>query len=221
MAFCKKCGTQLQGDERFCVGCGTEVSGTGAASAATGTGTIAAPVAGAVVPAKPGAAAQQVVVGPGHYAPPGTIPITVTLPAQAPAKRGGLMWILIVLAALGGGYYYYKQPKPPATADPSVNSALTKQQTFDAHWQAVNGFVQVSNGKWTNNATVAIDSSTLECDQYDSNGTDLAQMRTTLDGPVQPGSTSTFNPFQMGEVATNVDRVTCTIVHVKAVGSGQ
>ena len=39
MAFCKNCGTQLQGDERFCVGCGKDVS----ANPAAVQGTAAAP----------------------------------------------------------------------------------------------------------------------------------------------------------------------------------
>ncbi len=216
MAFCKSCGTQLQGDERFCVGCGADVSAKPASTPAPAP--VAGPVPGTPVPPNPAAAAKHVVAIPGPFAPPGTIPITVAMPQQAPAKHGGLVWILIVLAVLGAGYYYSTKPKPPAPADPNAKAALIKQQAFDAHWQAVNGFVQVSNGKWTNNATVAIQSSTLECDQYDSSGTDLAQMRTTLNGPVQPGNSTTFNPFQMGAVATNVNRVTCTIVHVKPVG---
>jgi hypothetical protein len=158
---------------------------------------------------------------PGAYPGPGAIPIAVAMPPQAPAKRGGMMGTLLVLAALAGGYYYYMQRKTPPPPPPADNAALTKQQAFDAHWDAVDGFVQISNGKWTNNATVPIESSVLECDQYNLVGADLAQMRTTLNGPLQPGATSNFNPFQMGAVATNVNKVTCTIVHVKTVGGAQ
>ena len=80
----------------------------------------------------------------------------------------------------------------------------------------------ITNGKWTNHATVPIASATLECDQYNEYGTDLAQMRTALNGPLQAGATQSYNPFQMGAVARDVNKVTCTIVHVKAVGaSGQ
>lgn len=205
MAFCRNCGTQLQGDERFCVGCGTDVS--------------AKPAAGASVGGAAGSATTQA-AAPGTYAAPGTIPIMVTMPPQAAAKRGGTMWVLVALAVLVGGYFYFK-PKPTPPPPPPDPAALTKQQAFDAHWDDVYGFVQISNGKWTNHANVAIDSATLECDQYNSYGTDLAQMRTTLNGPLQPGATSSYNPFQMGAVATNVNKVTCTIVHVKPVGSGQ
>jgi zinc-ribbon domain len=246
MAFCRNCGTQLQGDERFCVGCGTDVSAKPAAGASVaGTaGSAAAQPATVPVTKAPVAngsaataqavkaqafqaqavqapVAQTVAAAPGPYATPGTIPIMVTMPPQAPAKRGGMMWVLVVLAVLVGGYFYIKPkptPPPPPPPDPA---ALTKQQAFDAHWDDVYGFVQISNGKWTNHANVAIDSATLECDQYNTYGTDLAQMRTTLNGPLNPGATSSYNPFQMGAVATNVNRVTCTIVHVRPVGSGQ
>lgn len=227
MAFCRNCGTQLQGDERFCVGCGTDVSakpaagasvGGAAGSATTQAAVAAAPVATAHTVQKP--EAQAVAAAPGTYAAPGTIPIMVTMPPQAAAKRGGTMWVLVALAVLVGGYFYFK-PKPTPPPPPPDPAALTKQQAFDAHWDDVYGFVQISNGKWTSHANVAIDSATLECDQYNSYGTDLAQMRTTLNGPLQPGATSSYNPFQMGAVATNVNKVTCTIVHVKPVGSGQ
>jgi hypothetical protein len=45
-------------------------------------------------------------------------------------------------------------------------------------------------------------------------GTDLAQMQTTLNGPVQPGGTATFNPFQMGGAVMNMHSVNCTIMSV-------
>ena len=102
-------------------------------------------------------------------------------------------------------------PNPQLPRDPirppAPSSALVGQEAFDAHWQTVNGYIQISNGKWTNNASVPVQSSTLECDQYDSGGSDLAQMKTTLNGPVQAGSYATFSPFQMGAVTVNVNRV--------------
>lgn len=231
MAFCKNCGTQLQGDERFCVGCGKDVSANGAAQTAAGgpvkaagTQGQAAPVVNtpqvqAAAPVAHTVTAPTVATVPVAYAPPGAIPIMVTMPPQAPAKRGGWIWVLVVVGALVGGYYYLKPgPPPPPPVD---TSAVTKQQSFDARWDNVYGFVQISNGKWTNHSTVPIDSATLECDQYNSYGTDLAQMRTTLNGPLQPGATSSYNPFQMGAVATNVNKVTCTVVHVRAGSSAQ
>lgn len=135
----------------------------------------------------------------------------------APAKRAGLGTVLVVLAMAGMGYYFYthRTPAAPPTPPAGANAALAKQQAFSAHWQTENGFIQISNGTWKNNATVPIQSATLECDQYSSNGTDLDEMQTTLNGPVPPGSTSTFPVFQMGEVANYLDHVTCTIVHIK------
>jgi hypothetical protein len=35
-----------------------------------------------------------------------------------------------------------------------------------------------------------------------------------LNGPVQPGGTITFNPFQMGSVSMYMSRVNCLIVAV-------
>ena len=216
MAFCRNCGTRLQGDERFCVGCGPEVSARGSGGDV--------PAAPGTVPAGQISQAPHFAAGPGislvqgGYLPPGAIPIAV-MPQPVQAKRGGWMKTLLVIAVLVGIGYYFIKHLPPTPTEPGANAALTKQQAFDAHWQAVYGFVQVSNGKWTNNAKVAIDSATLECDQYDASGRDLAQMRTTLNGPIQPGAMQSFNPFQMGAVATNVYKVTCTIVHVKQLGS--
>lgn len=136
----------------------------------------------------------------------------------APAKKSGMTGTIIVLLVLAvGGYYaykhFYKPPVPPPKT--GQDQALTKQQAFDAHWDNVNGFVQISNGKWTNNSTQPIQSAILECDQYDSGKNDLDQMRTTLNGPLQPGAVDSFNAFQMGAVANNLNSVTCTIVHVK------
>ena len=43
---------------------------------------------------------------------------------------------------------------------------------------------------------------------------DLAQMRMTLNGPVQPGGTVTFSPFQMGGAVMNMQTANCAIVAV-------
>jgi hypothetical protein len=230
MAFCSNCGNQLDGNERFCAKCGSEVSAKAGASAAGPTAvpcsagpravqsTLAQPVQ--PVTAMPGAYAA-----PGAYAPPGAIPLPVAVAQQPPAKKGVTFGTLVIVAALGlGGYYYYthdyaKNHSPALSQSQNGSAAvLGKQQAFDAHWQTVNGFVQLTNGTWTNHANVAIQSATLECDQYDSAGNDLDQMRTTLNGPVQPGATDTFNPFTMGAVASNLNKVTCTIQYAKAAG---
>jgi len=225
MAFCSNCGNQLEGNERFCVKCGSDVSAkTGAAAGPVASASAAGP---RVVPSMPMQPVQPMTAMPGPYAAPGPIPVPMAIAQQPPAKKGVTFGTLAVVAALAlGGYYYYThyyvKDHPPAAAKSQPQggtaAALGKQQAFDAHWQTVNGFVQLSNGKWTNNANVAIQSSTLECDQYDAGGNLLDQMRTTLNGPVQPGGTDTFNPFNVGAVANNLSRVTCTIMYAKAVG---
>jgi len=174
----------------------------------------------------------------GGYAP-GPIPVGVAIPPQAPQKKGITMGTLVILIALAvGGYYYYthyyekdhpaasqgpgpSQPNAPAQPNgpqAGAAAALGKQQAFDAHWQSVNGFVQLTNGKWTNNSSVAVQSATLVCQQLDAAGNDLDEMRTTLNGPVQPGGVDTFDPFTVGAVASNLNRVSCTIQYAKAVG---
>jgi hypothetical protein len=174
---------------------------------------------------------------------PPQIPVAMPMPPQAPAQSGSKIWAWIVVAVLAvGGYYYYThQPAPtpatppatpaapgapgaPAPATPpaqGAEAALVKLQVFNAHWQTVNGFVQISNGVWTNNATVAVQKSTLECDQADANNNTLGEMRTTLNGPIQPAANATFNPFNMGAVTANMTKVNCFITHVTQVGASQ
>jgi len=190
MAFCSNCGNQLEGNERFCVKCGSDVSAKTGAAGPVASASAAGP---RVVPSMPMQPVQPMTAMPGPYAAPGPIPVPMAIAQQPPAKKGVTFGTLAVVAALAlGGYYYYThyyvKDHPPAAAKSQPQggtaAALGKQQAFDAHWQTVNGFVQLSNGKWTNNANVAIQSSTLECDQYDAGGNLLDQMRTTLNGPV-------------------------------------
>ncbi|MGB7264880.1 MAG: zinc-ribbon domain-containing protein [Terracidiphilus sp.] len=218
MAFCSNCGNQLEGSERFCGKCGSDVSAKAAGQVAASQ-VAAGPRAAASVPMQ---AVQPMGAMPGVYAQPGAIPVAVAIPQQAPAKKGITLGTVILVAALAaGGYYYFTKYKPAVDAQKQkgANAALAKQQAFDAHWQTVGGFIQLTNGKWTNNANVAIQSATLECDQYDASGNNLDQMRTTLNGPVNPGGTDTFNPFNMGAVANNLNKVTCTIMYVKQAGA--
>jgi hypothetical protein len=75
----------------------------------------------------------------------------------------------------------------------------------------------VQNGKWTNGSTVAVTTSTLECDQYDANQTVLAQNQTKLtvpNPPLTPGGYATFNNFNMGQIVQGVNSVNCGIVDV-------
>jgi hypothetical protein len=228
MKFCSNCGAPIEGNERFCVKCGTPISANGAAIPVTAPLPLAAVTYAAPPPPMP---PQPVAAVPVAYPP--QIPVAMPMPPQAPAQSGNKMWTWIVVAALAaGGYYYYTHKAPAAPATPPVapapavptpgagaNAALAKLQVFNAHWQTVSGFVQISNGVWTNNATVPIQSSTLECDQYDANNNNLDQMTTTLNGPVQPAANVTFNPFNMGAAAANMTHVTCTITHVVQVAA--
>ena len=214
MTFCSNCGASLDGKEKFCVKCGTPVADAPPAATAAPPLTPPPPHAAPVYAAP----VQPMPAMPAGY-PPGTVPIMVAAPPQAPAKRSGVGTIVAVVAVAAMGYYFYTHRTPPAPPapvhQPGENAALVKQQAFSAHWQTENGFIQISNGAWKNNATVPIQSATLECDQYNAGGTDLDEMQTTLNGPVPPGTTSTFPVFQMGEVANYLDHVTCTIVHIK------
>ena len=235
MKFCSNCGAPIEGNEHFCVKCGTPISANGAAIP------VAAPIPLAAVtyaaPPRP-MPPQPVAAVPVAYPPPGAIPVAMPMPPQAPAQSGNKMWTWIVVAVLAvGGYYYYTHRAPaapaatPAATPPAApapgaptpgagdNAALAKLQVFNAHWQAVSAFIQISNAVWTNNATVPIQSSTLECDQYDANNNDLDQMSTTLNGPVQPAANVTFNPFNMGAAAANMTHVTCSITQVVQVGA--
>jgi hypothetical protein len=155
---------------------------------------------------------------PGVYGVPGQIPVMVMPPT--PVKRGGRMsTIIIIVLVLWFGYYYLTHRVPPITPaqEAAAVAAMSKQQSFDCNFQNVDGYLQVTNGKWTNNSSVAIPAATLECDQTDSNGTDLDEMRINLkspQGPLQPGTSQTFNAFQMGEIANNASKVHCTVVTV-------
>jgi zinc-ribbon domain len=199
MAFCKNCGKSLAADERFCVQCGSD-------AAATATGAAAARL---IQP-------QQGV--PGVYGVPGQIPVVVMPPA--PAKRGGKMsTIIAVLLAVWFAGYYLMHRVPPITPaqEAAAEAALTKQQSFDCNFRNADGYLQVTNGKWTNHSSVAIQAATLECDQTDSNGTDLDEMRINLkspQGPLQAGGSQDYNAFQMGEIANNATKVHCTVVTV-------
>ncbi len=106
-----------------------------------------------------------------------------------------------------------KPPGVPAP-QPGANPALVQLQVFSGQWHPINGYVQISEARWTNRSNVAIQSAILECDQYAANGSVLAPMRTTLNGPVQSGGTDTFNTFNIGSLVQGVSTVNCGIVAV-------
>lgn len=85
---------------------------------------------------------------------------------------------------------------------------------FGGRWDGVNGSVQISQARWTNNASVIVQTATLECVQYAATGAVLTQNQTTLNGPVRPQVTSYYGSFQIGSMAPNLAKVNCGIVGV-------
>jgi hypothetical protein len=183
---------------------------------------------------------------PGGYLVRAPFPVGLGTP-EAPAKSGGKVWTWIIVAAVvAGGYYYEKSiqttattppaaapaqpggtapqgapgaPGPAAPAQPITSGAVLQAQVFAGHWQAIYGNVELTNTTWTNNSSAAMQSATLQCDQYAANGSDLAQSKMTLNGPVQPSGAVTFNSFQMGPVSQYMSKVNCGIVAVTPVAS--
>lgn len=213
MAFCDKCGAQLEGGERFCKSCGHDLSAAGAAPAAPPTA--AAPVAFPSAP--PGASYPQ------YYSAPAPIPVATT-----PARRKmptpirvlvflvGIVAIWSGLRSLGIVTWPTKmvgQLQPPAGV---ANAALVQQQVFSSPWNVTNGDVQLSNPKWNNRSNVTIQSVDLECDQYDGNNTDLAQKHLTLagtNGPALPAQNiEEFNSLDIGQAVQGLAKVNCGIV---------
>ena len=199
MAFCSNCGTQLEGTERFCVRCGVEQT-TKAGGAAVAVPSAAAPPA--AMPPQP----VQPFAGVPHQHPPAPAPIPIMMPPPAPAKGSSLKWIVMVLIVVAGGFYYnhYRHQQQ--------HQALAQAQQFIGNWDNVNGFVQISQGQWRNGSTVIIQSVTLECTQFAQSGQAISHFDSRLNGPVQPGQTILFNPFQMGQMAQGVSKLQCSVV---------
>ena len=245
MTFCGKCGAQLQGDERFCVACGAEVTvqaaSTAAPAAAPPTPAPSRPVAPVQptgvpspfaahgptpvvmgmpqpAPAKGGGMLWTVIVvaailgGSYYYSqhnPPAPAQQQPGVPGQQPVPgQPG------VPNQPGG----YPEQQPGNPGQSGNNAALVRLQMFGGRWDAMNGFIQVSQARWTNRANVVVQSATLECIQFAANGAAIAQMQTTLHGPVQPQATSTYGPFQMGAISPYLANVKCGIVAVRPTG---
>lgn len=243
MAFCGNCGAQLEDGVRFCPKCGHQLNAAGAAAsapAATAAPAAAPPVATfpTAPPAYPPPPAQPVASPftaqpmapppvaqyPQYYPPPGQIPI-VTMPQEAPKHHGWLWGVIVVVGILGGLYYIgthdqdQTQPKTgPQAKGPTAT--LAQQQVFTSSWRLANGDVQLYNQQWKNGSNVAIQSSDLECDQNDQNGSVLYQQHITLTkqtgGTVGPGSTLTFDPLDIGKAEQGLSKVNCAIVGVTA-----
>lgn len=246
MAFCSKCGAQVESNQRFCVKCGNDLS-----AAATSAPAAAAAPAGATAP-QPFVPAPGPIPGPipvpGQYPAPGGVPI-IAMP-QAQSKGKGWLWGLIIVGAVLYGLYYigsHNQPTagqpgatptqqpgatPAATPPPSgapqpgtavqpgdpgpggPNATLVQLQSFTGSYRGYNGSVQIYDGRWVNRSNATIQTAILECDQYAANDAVLAQNRTTLNGPVRPGGTGTYNPFLMGAALQYTKYVNCGVVAV-------
>ncbi len=105
--FCNKCGAQLEGNERFCVKCGNDVTAGAAASA---------PAAAAAAPPPQGYPAHASI----PVLAPGQVPMSVAMPPPAPAKKSGVIWLVIIAALAAGAWYYYKHT--PQSVTPPANA---------------------------------------------------------------------------------------------------
>jgi hypothetical protein len=79
----------------------------------------------------------------------------------------------------------------------------------------VNGYIQVTQGQWTNGSNVALTAAKLQCVQLNAAGQGLTQSTTTLTGAAQPGGTVAFPAFQIGAVVQGATRVNCQITAVQ------
>lgn len=125
---------------------------------------------------------------------PGATPATAPTPSDAPQPGTAV------------------QPGDPGPGGP--NATLVQLQSFAGQYRGFNGSVQIYDARWTNRSNATILSAILECDQYAANDAVLAQNRTTLNGPVRPGGTGTYNPFFMGAELQYTKYVNCGVVAV-------
>jgi hypothetical protein len=240
--FCVKCGHDVRANGTAAPGATAPAAVASAPAAAASTPPVTGVhTAAAAAPPQYAMPGQPVAAPPPHYAQPGPIPVAVGVPAGAvPRKNNGLVWVIGLLVVLGGWYYFHnKKPQqtqtqptgvapaqpgnaPGAAPQPGVavqpgdpgpsDAALVQAQHFSGQWRVVNGSVEVYDLRWTNGSNEAMQSSLLECDQYSANDEVLAQFRTTLNGPVQPGGVGTYNPFMMGVEAQGLKAVNCAFV---------
>jgi hypothetical protein len=156
---------------------------------------------------------------------PGQIPIMMGPPQ--PVKNNNWLWGAIIVCAILYGLYYIGQhdktdqgQNPPAQNQPPAgggggDQAVVQAQKFiNASYNAVSGYVQVSQAEWVNGSNIAIAAAGLGCEQLDANGQGVAQDSVTLTGPAQPGQTVTLPTFQIGTVAQGAAKVNCKITAV-------
>lgn len=223
MAFCPKCGTQLAGNEQFCIKCGNDLS----ASHAPASAPVAAAAPFAPPPVAPPPAAPPVSPYPPYYPPPGQIPI-MAMPQEVPKHHGGAWWVIIIAAVLFGLWWIGTHDQPNTTPTPTPapggappagpNASVIAQQAYTTQWNVVNGDVHLSNQKWVNQSNATIQSADLECDQYDQSGADLAQKHVQLTdqtgAAVKPGDTEQFSDLDIGAAVQGLTKVNCGIVGV-------
>jgi hypothetical protein len=113
--FCSKCGAQAEGNERFCSKCGNDLT-AGAVPSAPGPVAVATPPPGYPAATSAGYAVPPQIPIP----PPGRVPMSVAMPPPAPAKKSGILWLVVIVALAAGAYYYYKHTPqsltPPASS---------------------------------------------------------------------------------------------------------
>jgi hypothetical protein len=239
MTTCGKCGAQLQGDERFCVKCGSDLSVQAAAGAGTvtaGSGVGAMQVPQSVQPV----AAQPVYAAPGGV--PIAVPLPMPAPQKKRGFTWVVVVLVVLVAAyyyhakhqpVAGtqpgsdpsapganppaqpGAQPSAQPNSPPGSNPAqpvATPAEVSQQSLTGRWVASYGFVEVVTARWTNNSPVTMRAATLECVQYAANGAALSETTDNLNGPVAPGGSANFGPFQMGRIVAYASRVNCGII---------
>ncbi len=78
------------------------------------------------------------------------------------------------------------------------------------------GDVWIHNGQWYNGSNGPVQSATLECDQYNQDGSDLAQkqipLMTSNEQALQSGYTERYNDLDIGQAIQGLVRVNCSIV---------
>lgn len=133
-AFCSKCGSHVEENERFCPKCGNDVTAAAGAPAPAAAPVAAAPIPVAA-PAPPPVYAAPPPPPQGYAAPPpppqgypppppgygAPGPVPVVMPAADGAKKNNMLWLAIAVAAAAGGWYYYHKPPAPTPAPQTQN----------------------------------------------------------------------------------------------------
>jgi hypothetical protein len=126
-AFCSKCGSHVEDNERFCPKCGNDVTaGAAAPVLAAAPAPVAPPPPVYVAPppqsyaAPPPPPQSYPAPPPPGYGAPGPIPVVI--PAADGAKKNNTLWLAIAVAAAAGGWYYYHQQHPTPTPTPQTQN---------------------------------------------------------------------------------------------------